>query len=427
MSATFWMTLDQLREWDKNPKRHPDANVNEIARSIKRFGFVAPVVVWESCGQIVAGHGRYRAAALILKRDPGALLALDAPGPGLIPVRLVEFASEHEAAAYALTDNRLTEVNPMDAGEVAAILKEIEAATGSVDVPGYSVEDVTELLAGAAPSTGQDEGAEDPPEVADSKLGEVYELGPHRLVCGDSRDATAWGKLLPGGERLQCVWTDPPYGVSMDEKNKHWQATGKASSIRSNANIQNDSLSPSELETFLRGALGATMSSCAPGSAWYVAAPAGPPHGVFSKVLSEFDLWRHTLVWVKHNFVLGRADYHYRHEPIFYGWVPGAPHYWCGSRKLDSVLEFDRPSASKEHPTMKPIELVEFCINNSSQPGWIVGEPFGGSGTTLIACAKTGRVARLIELDPRYCDVIRRRWTKYAISANIDPGSGRLD
>ena len=124
---------------------------------------------------------------------------------------------------------------------------------------------------------------------------------------------------------------------------------------------------------------------------------------------------------------MGRCDYHYRHESIFYGWVPGAAHYFIDDRTQDSVLEFARPKRSAEHPTMKPVELVAYCIGNSSKQGWIVGEPFGGSGTTLIACAQTGRKARLIEIDPRYCDVIRRRWTRWAKEAGVDPGSGALD
>jgi len=133
------------------------------------------------------------------------------------------------------------------------------------------------------------------------------------------------------------------------------------------------------------------------------------------------------LIWVKHSLVMGRSDYHYRHEPIFYGWVPGAAHYFVDDRTQDSVLEFDRPGRSADHPTMKPVALVAKCIENSSKPGWIVGEPFGGSGTTLIACAQTGRVARLIELDPRYVDVIRRRWTKWAKQNNRPVGTGGLE
>jgi site-specific DNA-methyltransferase (adenine-specific) len=142
----------------------------------------------------------------------------------------------------------------------------------------------------------------------------------------------------------------------------------------------------------------------------YVAAPAGPIHFEFAAVLRELEVWRHTLNWVKDGFVLGRADYHYRHEPIFYGWKEGAAHTWNGGRSQDSVLEFPRPRANKEHPTMKPVALIQRCLENSTDEKAIVCDPFGGSGSTLIACEATNRRARLIELDPRYCDVIVRRW-----------------
>lgn len=249
----------------------------------------------------------------------------------------------------------------------------------------------------------------------DSRPGQVYELGPHRLVCGDSTKAESWALLLPNGERLQMVWTDPPYGVSY---------VGKTADAMT---IKNDALSPEQLEQFLRDALGMVVAHCLPGAVWYVASPAmcGPFY-TFCTVLNGFDIWRHTLVWVKSAFVMGHADYHYRHEPIFYGWVPGAAHYFVDDRTQDSVLEYDKPSRNGEHPTMKPVGLVAKCIENSSKRGWVVGEPFGGSGTTLIACAETGRVARLIELDPRYCDVIRRRWTKWAANNNVPAGSGAL-
>jgi DNA modification methylase len=424
------MDPNSLREWSKNPKQHDAANVQTLARSLRRFGFVAPVVVWGSEKQIVAGHGRCRAALLLLKADPGAYLAIDAPGPGLIPVRVVEFASASEADMYAIQDNRSTEANPMDPSAIAEILRELDAEGEEIEIPAYSDAEIESMLGKEEPdgTGGTDEGA---PEVQDgppdSVAGGVYELGPHRLVCGDSRDTAAWGRLLLDGERLQMIWTDPPYGVSVQEKNDHLKNWDGRSNRPSQASaVTNDSLSIPELTSFLSGVFTVLLSVCQPGAAWYVASPGMRPLGVFAAVLGEVDVWRHTLLWVKDSFVLGRADYHYRHEIIFYGWAPGAAHYWCGRRDVDSVFEIPRPKASSEHPTMKPVELVEFCINNSSKTGWVVGEPFGGSGTTLIACAKTGRIARLIEIDPRYCDVIRRRWTRYALSAGVDPGPGRL-
>lgn len=277
------------------------------------------------------------------------------------------------------------------------------------------------VLAGAAREEG-DESDIEPSGVdsaaadaaADSRPGMVYDLGPHRLVCGDSRDPAVWEKLL-GAEKLQMVWTDPPYGVAY--------VGGTADAMT----VENDTLDEGQLATFLRAAFGAVFSATRPGSAWYIAAPPGTPFGVFGVELRALDVWRHTLAWVKQQFVLGRSDYHYRHESIFYGWTPGGPHYFVDDRTQDSVLEFDRPSRSPEHPTMKPVALVRRCIENSSKPGWLVGDPFGGSGTTLIACAESGRVARVIELAPRYCDVIRRRWTRFAREAGVDPGPGALD
>ena len=422
-----WASIAAIQEWPKNPKPHPDSNVQAIARSIARFGFIDPLTVWRSRGWIAAGHGRARAAALLMREDAGRRLSTDAPGPGVVPVRFVEFASEAEFAAYAIADNRLTEVNPMDGAAVADILQEIADAGGDVQIPGYEEADIAAMLADEPSGMdGEDGGAEAPPVEAVSRTGEVYELGPHRLVCGDSRDAGVWAALLPGGERLQMVWTDPPYGVSQSTDHlREWDGGKKRD--RAAHGIENDTLSAADLEQFLRDALGITAAHTAPGGAWYVAAPPGPLHLIFGTILKDLDIWHQTLQWVKDQFVLGRSDYHYRTEPIFYGWVPGAAHYFIDERTHDSVLEFARPKRSNEHPTMKPVELVEYCIGNSSKPGWIVGEPFGGSGTTLIACAKTGRIARVIEIDPRYCDVIRRRWTKYALSAGVDPGPGRLD
>ena len=158
-----------------------------------------------------------------------------------------------------------------------------------------------------------------------------------------------------------------------------------------------------------------------------MAAPPGPPHVVFSVWLKEAGILRQVLIWNKDQMVFGRSDYHYKHEFIYYGWKPGAAHRPPPDRTQVSVWDFDRPKKSELHPTMKPVELYEKMLNNSTAPNDIVLEPFGGSGTALIACAKTARCARVVEIAPRYCDVIRRRWTKYALSAGVDPGTGRLD
>ncbi|MGA0398205.1 MAG: DNA-methyltransferase, partial [Ilumatobacteraceae bacterium] len=298
---------------------------------------------------------------------------------------------------------------------IGALLADMQSEGIDLDGLGWSEDELRDIIAAGQVEELEPEDPEDVPEVATvvhSAMGEVYELGPHRLVCGDSTSPESWGALMQG-EQAQMVWTDPPYGVSY---------VGG-----SGLTIQNDDLSPSELKSFLSDALGLALVHSKVGAAWYVASPAGDLFGVFAQVLSELEVWKHTLVWLKDRFVMGRCDYHYRHEAIFYGWKPGGAHYFIDDRTQDSVHEVKRPGASKEHPTMKPVELIRRHIENSSKPGWLVAEPFGGSGSTLMACAETGRVARLIELDPKYCDVIRRRWTRYAKKNGLDAGSGALE
>jgi site-specific DNA-methyltransferase (adenine-specific) len=201
-----------------------------------------------------------------------------------------------------------------------------------------------------------------------------------------------------GGGLADLVWTDPPYGVSYVGKTKDALT------------IENDDQSEDQLEAFLRAALGATWASCRAEAVWYVAAAPGPLHLCFAKVLRELEVWRQTLTWVKSSFALGHSDYHYRHEPIFYGWKQGEAHYFIDDRTQDTILEFDNPARNGVHPTMKPVELIERCVLNSSLPGQKVLDVFGGSGSTLIACEKTGRSCYMMELDPSYVDVIVTRW-----------------
>ncbi len=446
-AAAVWLPLSALRPNPRNPRAH-GAEVQRLARTIVRTTWGAPIIAQASTHRIIGGHGRLEAARLIMAgievdgiARGGADHRFDrsAPAPGLVPVRLVD-VSDAEADAMTLADNAVALQGHDDAAAVVAMA----TAAFERDAPtmadmGYAAADLDALVKSAGDAVlaaaaggasdgdverheiigaldGDDPGAEEPPPDAPvfSRAGEVYELGPHRLVCGDSTDPKAWASLLRG-EKLRMVWTDPPYGVAYVGK------TGDA------LTIDNDALDENALRSFLASVFARCAADTEPGSSWYVAAPPGPLHLHFAAALHELGVWRQSLAWVKQRFVLGRSDYHYRHESIFYGWTPGAAHYFIDDRTQDSVLEFDRPSRSPEHPTMKPVALVQKCIENSSRDGWLVGDPFGGSGTTLIACAQSGRVARLIELAPRYCDVIRRRWTKFARSAGVDPGPGALD
>ncbi len=204
-----------------------------------------------------------------------------------------------------------------------------------------------------------------------------------------------------GGGMADCLWTDPPYGVAYVGKTKDA------------LEIENDNLDEGALEEFLRSSLGCAFAVSNAGASWYVAAPARPLNLMFSIVLKEFGVWRQTLNWIKSSMVLGRSDYHYQHEPIFYGWKPGAAHSWYSDRKQTTTLNFDKPHRNGEHPTMKPVELVEYCLSNSSKAGNSILDIFGGSGTTLIASEKLGRKCHLMELDPKYCDVIISRWENF--------------
>lgn len=410
-TAAGWYTIGQMRAWEKNPKKHPDSNVADIARSVRRFGFVAPVVVWGSRGQIVAGHGRYLAAQMILRADPGAYLATDAPGPALIPVRVVEFASETEANAYALADNRLTEANPMEPLDVAAILKEIQDAGGDVEVPGWTEAEIAAMIGGQEPEPdgtgGEDAGAEEPPAEPVSRAGEVYELGPHRLVCGDSLDSRTIEKVM-GGSMPDIVCADPPYGMRLKTdytgmkagNSKKWDSKKWDEVVG-----DHEDFDPSSILDHFRSVAEIFMW----GADYYInRLPLAGSWLVWDKRDGVEDV-----EWSTSSFELCWSKTKHRRDIIRSRWM--------------GVIGMEQEGGKRLHPTQKSIAVIRWIIERYAPEGGVVWDGFGGSGTTLIACAKTGRIARVIEIDPRYCDVIRRRWTKYAISAGVDPGPGRLD
>ena len=360
----------------KNARKHSARNLEAIAASLLKFGQRKPLVV--HCGVVLAGNGTLEAARSL----------------GWTEIEVSEVPQDWDmdtAKAYALADNRTAELAEWDESELAKQLLELVDHEWDIAELGFEMPQVIEVE-----PIDEDDVPEAPAEPK-TKLGDVWQLGKHRLVCGDSTDVTVLDKLL-GQEKADLVWTDPPYGVSYVGKTKDALT------------IENDTLNIAELEEFLRSAFNAIFIATKPGACWYVAAPSGNLFQAFSIPLSELEVWRHTLVWVKDTLVMGRADYHYRHESIFYGWTPGAAHQTPPDRKQDTIWEIKRPKANKEHPTMKPVELIERAIQNSSLAGQLVLDAFGGSGSTLIACEQTKRVARLIELDPKYCDVIVTRW-----------------
>jgi DNA modification methylase len=377
------LPLTSLHGWPGNPRR---GNVALIAESLAQHGQYRPIVVQASTMRVLAGNH--------------TLLAAHQLGWEKLACTLVD-CDDDEAARIVLIDNRSNVLAGYDDTALLAMLQDIPDLTGT----GYDEADLAALLDAIGPEPTADTDPDEAPAVDHdhppiSTLGDVWTLGPHRLVVGDSTNP-AVVSLAMGGDVADLVWTDPPYGVSYVGKTKDALT------------LQNDSLDAGALEAFLREAFGAAVQECKPGAAWYVAGPAGPLFLAFGTALAELGIWRQTITWVKDQFVLGRSDYHYRHEPLFYGWKPGAAHCPPPDRTQDTVWEVPRPSASADHPTMKPVELIVGALTNSSPPNGIVLDPFAGSGSTLIGCHQTRRQARLIELDPQYADVICRRYQQH--------------
>jgi len=373
--------IEGLVPYGKNPRR---GDVDAIAESLTVNGQYKPIVVRAGSNEVLAGNHTLKAARQ-LGWDKIAVTFVDVDDDG--------------AARIVLVDNRTNDMATYDEAALAELLSSLPDLTGT----GYGAVDLDELL-GTTPGLNDPDDTPEPPTEPLSVLGDVWVLGKHRVVCGDATDVTAYDALL-GDERAACIWTDPPYGVEYVGKTKDALT------------IQNDGAV--DLPELLEGAFFAAWSFARPGAAFYVAAPPGPLHMVFMDSLRERG-YRQTIIWLKSSMVLGHSDYHYKHEPLFYGYVPGyegrrgrGGDGWFGDNSQTSVLEFDKPGRNKDHPTMKPVALVGYCVGNSTKPGNLVLDPFGGSGSTLIACHDTNRVARLIELDPRYVDVICRRYQEH--------------
>ncbi len=392
------VAIDSIRHHPRNARR---GDVGRIRESVRGNGFYGAVVVQKSTRQILVGNHRFEAAK--------------AEGADSLPVIWAD-VDDATAAKIMLADNRTGELGTYDDQALLSLLLEIPRQ--EITETGFDIDELDELIRKVNASTDIEEAqdADEAPEVPPdpvSKLGEIYQLGPHRLICGDSTIPETWSALM-AGQVAEMLWCDPPYGVKYEGKTKD------------KLKIQNDDLPPDQLGQFIRAALEAACGVLKPGGSMYVAGPSSPLGVEFKRTMIEMGVLRQELQWVKDVFVMGRSDYHYRHEPIFYGWKVGASHRWYGGRAQDSILNCPRPHRSKVHPTMKPTALIRRCIENNSRLGEVVIDGFGGSGSTLIASALCGREARLVELDPGYCDVIRTRWTRWAIAHQQEPGEGAI-
>jgi site-specific DNA-methyltransferase (adenine-specific) len=368
----------------KNSRTHDDAQVAQIAASIREFGFTNPVLIDEANG-IIAGHGRVMAARKLKMAE--------------VPCIRLSHLSDAQKRAYVIADNKLA----LNAGWDEAMLKlelaDLKALDFDLDLTGFNTAEIDALLAekGTEGLTDPDDTPEPPVEPV-TRLGDVWVCGQHRVMCGSSLEMTAMERLC-GDQRVDMLLTDPPYNVAYEG------GTG--------LKIQNDDMGDAEFRIFLRDAFVAADTVMKPGAVFYIWHAdlegynfRGACHDAGWKV-------RQCLVWKKSSLVLGRQDYQWQHEPCLYGWKDGSGHLWASDRKQTTILEFDKPSRNGEHPTMKPVALFEYQMLNNTKGGDIVLDSFGGSGTTLIAAEKNGRIARIMELDPKYVDVIVKRWEDF--------------
>jgi DNA modification methylase len=395
--------LERLKPYARNAKTHGADQVAKIAASMAKFGWTNPVLVGGD-GEVIAGHGRILAAAEL--------------GLTEAPVIVLDHLTEEQRRAYRLGDNKLTELGAWDEALLAAELQELVAEDVDLGLLGFSDAELDQLLAfdvGDAGDTNDDE--EDVPEAPEnpvSRPGDLWLLGPHRLLCGDATVITDLDRLMAGREADLC-FTDSQYNVD-------YAGGVGAEKAGKGRRILNDALGEG-FERFLYDACISIITHTA--GAIYMCMSSSELHTLQKAFVAAGGHWSTFIIWAKDRFTLGRSDYQRQFEPILYGWPEGAKHYWCGARDQGDVWFIDRPSRNDLHPTMKPVGLVERAIRNSSPRGGLVLDPFGGSGTTLIAAERTGRVARLIEVDPRYVDVIVERWQAETGREAVLDGDGR--
>lgn len=390
------MSNEEIKFDALNYRTHDEKNLKLIKKSLKELGAGRSIVI-DSEGEIIAGNATYKQA-----RELGLpVQVIETDGKRLIVVKRTDLKTQDKKRKrLALMDNSTSDKVQWDFDHIAADFDLSE-------LPDFGIEALPDM----APVEPVEE--DDAPEVSETtpraKKGDIWQLGDHRLMCGDSTVIADVEKLM-AGEKADMVFTDPPYGVSIGDKNKMLNSVQPSG--RCTENIANDNISTSELYNILVKAMTNCRESCKDSAVYYVTSPQGGELGLMMMMMKEAGLpVRHILVWEKNNatFSLGRLDYDYQHEPIFYTWTKSHKNYRKGEFRT-TIWKYDKPHKSDLHPTMKPVALVANCLRDGSAEHDIVLDLFGGSGTTLIACEQLGRKARLMEIDPKYCDVIITRW-----------------
>lgn len=398
LQVQIW-SIDRLLPYVRNARTHSEEQVAQVAASIREFGWTNPIIV-AGDGVIIAGHARLAAARKLKMTE--------------VPVIVLDHLTEAQRRALVLADNRLALNAGWDEEMLRIELASLQEDGFDLDIVGFTDEELEELLRDPEETRDglTDEDAV-PAEQEDAVtvLGDVWVMGDHRLLCGDATSMDAVQTVLAGG-LADMAFTDPPYNVSYTGK------TGKR------LRIDNDSLGE-KFYDFLREAC--TNLLTVTKGAVYICMSSSELHTLFRAFTDSGGHWSTFVIWAKHHFTLGRSDYQRQYEPILYGWRDGTDHFWCGARDQGDVWSIKRPMANLEHPTMKPVELVERALRNSSKTRDTILDSFGGSGTTLIACEKSGRQARLIELEPKYCDVIVRRWQEFTGERAVLAGGDAFD
>jgi len=367
--------VEKLIPYVKNSRTHSDGQVAQIAASIKEFGWTNPILVDGESG-VIAGHGRLLAAKKLGQKE--------------VPVIELAHMTDSQKRAYVIADNQLAMNAGWDTTLLSLELADLKEQGFEMDVLGFDPKELDKLLEPEQVEGLTDEDAvPETPVEPKTKLGDIYQLGNHRLMCGDSTSIDAVEKLMDG-QKADMVFTDPPYGVEYK-------------------GINNDDRSG--LEELLRGSFGNYFATSKSGAACYVF-HSDKCADIFHQVFREFFHFSSMIIWAKNSLTLSRTDYQSQHEPCLYGWMKDGSHSFYGDRKQVSVWKFDKERV-EGHTTPKPVALIERALQNSSKGGDVVSDLFGGSGSTLIACEKTNRHAMLMELDPKYCDVIVKRWEDF--------------
>ena len=368
------LATKDLIPYARNTRTHSDEQVNQIVSSIKEFGFTNPVLI-DKESMIIAGHGRVMAANKLKLSK--------------VPTICLDHLTEAQKKAYIIADNRLALNAGWDEDMLKVELEELNDLEFDISLLGFEDNEIESLLSEPTEGLTDEDAVPDLPEEPTTKLGDLWILGEHRLLCGDSTSIDDVDKLMDGN-KADMVFTDPPYGVEYE-------------------GIMNDSRN--SLEELLRCSFGSYFATSKSGASIYCF-HSDKCADIFNNVFREFFHFSSMIIWAKNTLTLSQTDYQSQHEPCLYGWMKNGTHKWHSDRKQTSLWKFDKESVAS-HTTPKPVALINKAINNSSKSGDLVIDFFGGSGSTIIACEKTSRHCRMMELDPKYCDVIIQRWEEF--------------